>query len=51
MGMDEDDVECAVANLIHKKYVKGYISHKNQMLVLSKADPFPAVSAHQIQSL
>ncbi|KAK9830717.1 hypothetical protein WJX74_004036 [Apatococcus lobatus] len=48
MDMDEDDVECAVANLIHKKYVKGYISHKNQVLVLSKADPFPAVSAQQI---
>ena len=26
-----DEVECITANLIYKKYVKGYISHKNQV--------------------
>ena len=48
MDMDEDDVECAVANLIHKKYVKGYISHKSQTVVLSKVEPFPPISAQQL---
>lgn len=26
--MDLDEVECIVANLIYRKYIKGYISHK-----------------------
>ena len=48
LDMDEDAIECAVANLIHKKYVKGYISHKSQTAVLSKLDPFPQISAQQV---
>ncbi len=36
-----DEVECVVANLIYNGHVKGYISHKNHVLVLSKANPFP----------
>jgi len=43
--MDLDEVECVLVNLIYRKYVKGYISHKNQILVLSKADAFPPLSA------
>jgi len=39
--VDLDEVECVVANLIFRKFVKGYISHKNRVVVLSKADPFP----------
>ena len=29
--MEADEVECVVANLIVRRYVKGYISHKNQV--------------------
>ena len=25
--MDMDEIECIAANLIYRKYVKGYISH------------------------
>ena len=31
--IDSDEVECIVANLIAKKYIKGYISHSAQKLV------------------
>jgi hypothetical protein len=38
-------VECILVNLIFRKYVKGYISHKNRVLVLSKQEPFPKLSS------
>eukprot|EP00898_Chlorokybus_atmophyticus_P009268 jgi/Chlat1/971/Chrsp108S01435 len=38
-------IECILANLIYKKYVKGYISHKNRVVVLSKQQAFPALSS------
>jgi hypothetical protein len=38
---DDDAVECLVAGLVFRRYVKGYIAHKSRVLVLSKADPFP----------
>ncbi|QLQ79055.1 hypothetical protein HG537_0B04020 [Torulaspora globosa] len=36
-----DELECQLANLICKNFVKGYLSHTNRCLVLSKKDPFP----------
>lgn len=39
--MDADEVECIVANLIAKGYIKGYLSHKLQTLVVSKERAFP----------
>ena len=44
VDMEMDEVECVVANLIYRKFVKGYISHQHRVAVLSKADPFPALS-------
>ena len=41
MAIDHDEVECILANLIFKGYVRGYISHGMKTLVLSKRDPFP----------
>lgn len=38
---DYAEVECIVANLIYRKYIKGYISLQHRVVVLSKADPFP----------
>lgn len=32
--VEADEVECVVANLIARKYVKGYISHKAQVVPL-----------------
>ena len=43
VDMELDEVECVVANMIYRKYVKGYIAHKNRILVVSKIDPFPSL--------
>ncbi len=42
--MDMDEIECVIANLIYKGYMKGYMSHQKKILVVSKADPFPAIT-------
>ncbi|RHY17796.1 hypothetical protein DYB26_009402 [Aphanomyces astaci] len=42
--LDMDALESLVANLIFMGYVKGYISHKLKILVLSKSNPFPAIT-------
>lgn len=39
-----DEIECILANLINKGYIKGYLSHSNRCLVLSKNDAFPTLS-------
>jgi hypothetical protein len=41
--MDVDEIECILANLIYKGYIKGYVSHQNSKLVLSKVNPFPSL--------
>ena len=40
-----DEVECLAANLIFRKYVRGYLSHKSKVMVVAKADPFPPLAA------
>eukprot|EP00941_MAST-03F_sp_MAST-3F-sp1_P003835 g3835.t1 len=39
-----DDVECILANLIYKGFVKGYIAHKHRKLVVSKSNAFPKIT-------
>ncbi|CAJ1947046.1 unnamed protein product [Cylindrotheca closterium] len=41
LPIDLDEVECILANLIFRGYVRGYLSHTKRVLVLSKRDPFP----------
>ena len=47
MDEDSDDelsvsgIECMLAGLIYKGFIKGYISHEKSVLVLSKKEPFP----------
>ncbi|XP_020631277.1 PCI domain-containing protein 2-like [Orbicella faveolata] len=43
--IDVIEVECIVANLIYMGYIKGYISHQHQKLVVSKQNPFPALTS------
>ena len=45
-GMDVpvEEAECLVANMIYKGYMRGYISHEKQMVVLAKADAFPRLA-------
>ncbi|XP_025080088.1 PCI domain-containing protein 2-like [Pomacea canaliculata] len=42
--IDDDESQCIVANLIWEKKIKGYISEPHKLLVVSKANPFPALS-------
>ena len=42
--MSENEVQCILVNLIYNGYMKGYISHQQGMVVLSKKEPFPPVS-------
>ncbi|WOL20240.1 enhanced ethylene response protein 5 [Canna indica] len=50
MDMDIDEVECIMAILIHKNLTKGYIAHKNKVVVLSKQDPFPKLNGKPVSS-
>ncbi|KAL3230196.1 Cop9 signalosome complex subunit 12 [Nakaseomyces bracarensis] len=36
-----DELECRIANLISNGKIKGYLSHSQRCMVLSKKDPFP----------
>ncbi|VDD91931.1 unnamed protein product [Enterobius vermicularis] len=42
--IDDDELECILANLIAQKKIKGYISHQYKKLVISKQTPFPSLS-------
>lgn len=44
MPIDLDEIECILANLIYRGFIRGYLSHNQRMLVLSKRDPFPTSS-------
>ncbi|SCV02884.1 LAMI_0H03752g1_1 [Lachancea mirantina] len=47
---DHDETECLLADLIARGYVRGYLSHANRVIVLSKSNPFPKlVSSPQSQ--
>ena len=48
--IDSEEVECLLAGMIFKGYMKGYIAHQQQKVVLSdvlsgKAHPFPSVKS------
>ncbi|KAF9196403.1 COP9 signalosome (CSN) subunit [Haplosporangium sp. Z 11] len=45
--VDEDEVECMLANMIYKGYIRGYLSHEKKVLVLSNKDPFPSLETLQ----
>jgi len=38
---EQNEIECIIANLITMGKIKGYLSHGNRCLVLSKQNPFP----------
>ncbi|KXN89484.1 hypothetical protein AN958_05646 [Leucoagaricus sp. SymC.cos] len=40
----EEEAECFVANMIHRGYIRGYISHERQTVVLAANNAFPGVS-------
>ena len=38
--VDVDEVECLLANLIHRKLIRGYLAQKSRVLVLAKTNAF-----------
>jgi hypothetical protein len=40
---DSEQTCCSVVNLISLGYMKGYISHEKQVVVLSTTNPFPSI--------
>lgn len=43
--VDNVEVECLLANLIFKGYMKGYLSHEHACLVLGKSNAFPPLGS------
>ena len=45
MTIDSEEAECLVANMVYKGYMRGYISHGMQTVVLAAgANAFPRVA-------
>jgi len=44
MEVSSEEAECLVANMIYKGYMRGYISHEKQMVVLANANAFPRLA-------
>ncbi|RPD66879.1 COP9 signalosome complex subunit 12 [Lentinus tigrinus ALCF2SS1-7] len=42
--MASEEAECLVANMIYKGFMRGYISHEKQMVVIAKTDAFPRLA-------
>ncbi len=42
------ELQCLLANLIFRKYIKGYLAYKARVVVLARSDAFPALSAVQL---
>ncbi|MEW5307163.1 MAG: hypothetical protein WDW38_002230 [Sanguina aurantia] len=42
---DTQELMCLLANLIYRKYIKGYMAFKSQVVVLAKLDPFPNLAS------
>ena len=40
----EEEAECLVANMIYKGFMRGYLSHEKQMVVLSSVSAFPRLA-------
>ncbi|KAN0126748.1 hypothetical protein V8E52_000388 [Russula decolorans] len=45
-GMDVslEEAECLVANMVYKGYMRGYMSHEKQMVVLANTNAFPRLA-------
>ncbi len=40
-GLDDDHLECVLANLVHSKAMKGYVAQGKAVVLMKKGDPFP----------
>lgn len=44
LDIDEAELQCLIAVLIHRRFIRGYISHSPLVLVVSKDKPFPRIA-------
>ncbi|KAI0271969.1 hypothetical protein BGY98DRAFT_1004457 [Russula aff. rugulosa BPL654] len=44
MDVSSEEAECLVANMVYKGYMRGYISHEKQMVVLANTNAFPRLA-------
>ncbi|KAF5393060.1 hypothetical protein D9757_001115 [Collybiopsis confluens] len=44
IDVDQEEAECLVANQIYKGFMRGYISHEKQMVVLANINAFPRLA-------
>jgi hypothetical protein len=42
--VDPEEAECLVANMIYKGFMRGYISHERQTVVLAGTNAFPRLA-------
>jgi len=49
VDVDDDEVQCIIANLIFEDKIKGYISFQHQKLVISKQNAFPPLSSKLVK--
>jgi hypothetical protein len=42
--VSQEEAECLVANMIYKGFMRGYISHEKQMVVLAGTNAFPRLA-------
>jgi hypothetical protein len=45
--VDPEEAECLVANMIYKGFMRGYISHERQIVVLAGTNAFPRLADRQ----
>ncbi|KAL6309779.1 hypothetical protein BKA93DRAFT_850285 [Sparassis latifolia] len=46
MDVSVEEAECLVANMIYKGFMRGYISHEKQMVVVANTNAFPRLADH-----
>jgi len=44
MDVSQEEAECYVANMVYKGFMRGYISHEKQMVVLANTNAFPKLA-------
>lgn len=47
IAVDPEEAECLVANMIYKGFMRGYISHERQIVVLAGTNAFPRLADRQ----
>lgn len=44
MDVSVEEAECLVANMIYRGFIRGYISHQLQMVVIAANNAFPPIA-------